>query len=803
MKKFFINSIGCVMLLCIASVASAQFITNNGIRISNSALVVSNGEWINDAGTNILNNGTIQTSESFVNNGSLDGAGNGGFILKFATDLNFRPGGSRMGFLTKDGAGIALTYGTISVSDSLLLKNGLIRLSNATDTISVRSGGLVLGGPTSYVEGMVARAGTGDLLFPVGRDGYYLPVTLYKVDAQKVTASILPAPAGYSAGPGLDSLINFPYVWKIQEKVAADTAGYVEVDYPNTLPTVVNPVVAKETGGLKYASIGARLITTSGGRIVIKSYSRSLKGVYTVAGGFPGDLVTDSLALVALYNATEGPAWTTRTNWLTGDVNTWFGVTVNGQSITALSLPGNNLTGDVPDPLVDIQALQTLNFSGNDITALPDFTLNTEITTLNVSDNRLTYASLEPNATVPGFSFLTQADYGVATDELVPVGSPVEFNGDAGGVSSQYQWKREGVSVDGANAAVYQIPAISKSTMGTYVAEVSNPSLPGLILRSVPQRVIAYANVGGKLMINQNTNATEGAITLFRITTEAFDTVATVPVQNDGSYSFEQVVLDDYQLLGFADTLVHNRALPTYYQNTIFWEEADTLYLENNISDLTIISQLEPGPPSGRGSISGFLEEEVEEGRLKNTKKAKRIEKAGVSARRVENTGRGKEEILTLVAYVFTDENGEFTLPNLPAGEYRINIQYPGYPMDETSFLTIPIGTGLQSQVSVEAHVIDGKINVRKLVITGMHEGEAYDVQVFPNPAVDFVRLNFREESAGRIITLTDMNGRDLQTTAAEGKEVRVNVQQVNTGLYLLRIRENGLAVKTLKLSIE
>lgn len=801
MKKFFITSIGCVLLLCFGSVAAAQFITNNGITISNSALVISNGDWTNDAGTTFLNNGTIQTSESFVNNGTLDAASSGGFILKYATSLAFRAGGSQMGFLTKDGAGTVTIDGTISVKDSLLLKNGLVRLLSATDTISVKAGGLVLGGPTSYVEGIVARAGTGDLLFPFGYDGLYLPLKLYKVSAQKVTASIIPAPPGYSAGAGLDSLIGFPYAWKVIEKVPADTAAYVEVDYPKTLPTVVNPVVAEQTAGLKYNSIGARLITDSGSRIKIKSYSRSLKGIYTVAGGFPADLVTDSLALVALYNATGGPAWTTRTNWLTGDVDTWFGITVNGQSITAVNLPSNKLVSDVPDPLVDIQALQTVNLSGNRITSIPDFSLNTEIITLNVSNNRLTFASLEPNATVPGLSYLTQADFGTAKDELVPVGTAVEFEADAGGMSSQYQWKRENVFVAGANASVFQLPAISRSTMGTYVVEVTNSNLPGLLLRSVAQRSTAYANVGGKLMINPTTNATEGSVTLFRITTEAFDTVAVADVQNDGIYTFSQVVLDDYQLLGFADTLVHNRAIPTYYKNTIFWEEADTLYLEDNINDLTITSQLKPGPPSGRGSISGFLEEELEEGG--RMKKPARVSNAGVSARRVENTGRGKKEILTLVAYVFTDEDGEFSMPNLPTGEYRLNIQYPGYPMDEKSFINIPIGTALQSQVSVEAHVIEGKINVRKLIITGYDDTEHYDVQVFPNPAVDFVKLNFGEASTGRSVVLTDMGGRNLLSTTAESKEATVNVQQLKSGIYLLRIQQNGLSVKTLKLSIE
>ena len=67
----------------------------------------------------------------------------------------------------------------------------------------------------------------------------------------------------------------------------------------------------------------------------------------------------------------------------------------------------------------------------------------------------------------------------------------------------------------------------------------------------------------------------DGELTLFRVQPGAFQPVQRIPVAADGTYAFTQVVLDDYQIRGLADTLVHERAIPTYYKNTIFWEEAD------------------------------------------------------------------------------------------------------------------------------------------------------------------------------------------------------------------------------------
>ncbi len=802
MKKFHLLGWTLALVLCV-NAGYAQFITNNGITITNGAMLVTNGDWTNASGTNIVNNGIIRTSQPFINNGTLDASSTGGFALHYTTDMNFQPGGSSMGFLSKSGAGNLLAANTLSIRDSLMLRGGLVRLLNTTDTVSLRSGALVLASATSYVEGMVARAGTGNLLFPLGKDGNYLPLTMNKVSAKKLTASVEATPGSHTAGPGVDALIAFPYAWKVSEQLNADTAAYVEVNYPNTLPVVANPIVVRQVPGQQFASMGARIITNTGGRVTVRSYSRGTKGLFTIARGFPSDFKTDSLALVALYNATGGNGWVNKNLWLQKPVDEWAGITVTGQSITAINLANNGLTGAVPDHVVDILSLQTVNLSGNAITSIPVFTENPQITSLNVTNNKLTFASLEPNAGVLGLNYTTQAVFGSPRNESVAVGTAVTFEANAGGSGSVYQWKRNGVVVPGANAPVYNVPSIGKSTMGEYIVEVTNPSLPQLVLRSAPQVSLAHADIAGKLYIAQQQPATKGEMVLYRVNTSKFDIVKTAQLQNDGSYSFEDIVLDDYQVKGFADTLVHARALPTYYESTIFWEEADTLFLENNVTALDIYSVIEPGPPSGRGVIDGTFEEDVPEGSGGRTMLPQPVKRAGVSARRVQSTGRGKEEILVLVAYVFTDDQGRFSLPNLPNGTYRLNFQYPGYPMDESTDVTIVINDGLQSQATVDAKVEGGKITVRKRVITGLFDSEKVHVRLFPNPAVDYINLYFETEEKGRTIDVSSMNGRKLVNTLAEGKEAQVNMQHVERGIYILRIMQEGVSVKTLKVLIE
>jgi hypothetical protein len=792
----------CAFLLITGS-AQAQFITNTGLPVSNSAHITTNGSWTNASGAAFLNDGIIETSDAFTNSGTLDPAGKGGFILKFDADLSFTPGGTQIGFLHKTGTGRALIGSTISIKDSLILNQGVLEIVKPTDTLDLKTNAILKASPTAFVQGMVSRGGLGMLTFPVGMDGYALPITLHKVQAKKVIVSVADAPASPVAGPGVDALIDFPYAWTVQKKSATDTAAYVELSYPDVLPTVEDAIVVRQTSTDVFASMGARFIDHSAGHMTVRSYSRGLQGLYTVAQGFPYDPVTDSLALVALFDATEGSSWSNKSNWTTSSIDSWFGIFKTGQTITGIQLPGNNLSGPVPDQLTDILGLETIDLSNNSITAIPDFSGSEDITQLDVSNNKLDFASLEPNALVSGLVYTGQTDFGTPVDSLVEVGTSYTFVANAGGDSTTYQWMRNGEDIEGASATAYSLEAINRSNMGEYKLVANNPRLPLLTLNSNIQKAQAYATISGTFISDDSVGITTGEMTLYRVKPDAFEVTATTTVEEDGAYIFEKVILDDYQVRGYADPVEYERAIPTYYKNTIFWEEADTVKLEDHRSDIGIVSQDKPLPPSGHGIISGYLQEDDGTGRSDGTMKPQRVSSAGVSARRVERTGRSKEVKLTLVAYTLTNEEGEFNLSNLPVGDYRLNIQYPGYPMDTTSFITITIGDALKSQVQVEANVVEGKIAVRQLVITGIYERQDYKIDLYPNPAVETIRLQFQHESQGRKITLFDMNGKELISENAEKKDAVMNVSQMAKGLYLLHVNDNGTIVKTLKVGIE
>ena len=100
--------------------------------------------------------------------------------------------------------------------------------------------------------------------------------------------------------------------------------------------------------------------------------------------------VADSTALVAFYNSTNGGSWASATNWLSGPVSTWQGVTVTNKRVTEIYLPFNNLTGTLSDQVKKLTELKNLGLPGNQLSgSIPSALSNlSKLTTLDLSENK-------------------------------------------------------------------------------------------------------------------------------------------------------------------------------------------------------------------------------------------------------------------------------------------------------------------------------------------------------------------------------------------------------------------------------
>ena len=108
---------------------------------------------------------------------------------------------------------------------------------------------------------------------------------------------------------------------------------------------------------------------------------------------FLGDAATDSTALVALYEATDGDNWTNNTNWLSDrPLGEWHGVTTDADGrVTWLALGGNQLSGSIPPELANLANLTWLALYGNQLSGSipPELANLTNLTDLNLGGNQL------------------------------------------------------------------------------------------------------------------------------------------------------------------------------------------------------------------------------------------------------------------------------------------------------------------------------------------------------------------------------------------------------------------------------
>jgi Leucine-rich repeat (LRR) protein len=79
-------------------------------------------------------------------------------------------------------------------------------------------------------------------------------------------------------------------------------------------------------------------------------------------------LEQDSLALVDLYDSTDGINWTNNTNWLTDQpLSAWYGISVSSGRVTEVKLDSNNIAGSIPSSIGDLDGLNNLSLQWNQL----------------------------------------------------------------------------------------------------------------------------------------------------------------------------------------------------------------------------------------------------------------------------------------------------------------------------------------------------------------------------------------------------------------------------------------------------
>lgn len=155
-----------------------------------------------------------------------------------------------------------------------------------------------------------------------------------------------------------------------------------------------------------------------------------------------------------------------------------------------------------------------------------------------------------------------------------------------------------------------------------------------------------------------------------------------------------------------------------------------------------------------------------------------------VSLLRVEDN-----EVLITVQ---TDENGEYEITGIPAGEYQLLLNMPGIDvnLEGSTFSMDEEGTPLVVSAAVSEEGV--VFNIEEEVLGIKNE---ISVNVFPNPVREYINIEIPGQASIRVI---DING-VVAKEEAFIDVIRLNVSELRSDIYFLEITNaKGKAVKKL-----
>jgi len=224
-------------------------------------------------------------------------------------------------------------------------------------------------------------------------------------------------------------------------------------------------------------------------------------------------LEQDSLALVAFYNALDGPNWANQGGWLTLPILNWSGISLQDNRVVEIQMENNRLKGQLPVELGELNALKFLQLNNNEILGsvpiqilnlteleqlqlhfnnlegIPDLHDLSKLNILKLEQNKFTFQDLEPNiGATTIFTYAPQDSLDIGPERLISLGNHFLLETPTPSANNSYYWYKDGNTV-GGNSNPFDITSINYNDAGVYTCEVVNSAITDLSLHLKPVQV--------------------------------------------------------------------------------------------------------------------------------------------------------------------------------------------------------------------------------------------------------------------------------------------------------------------------
>ena len=199
-------------------------------------------------------------------------------------------------------------------------------------------------------------------------------------------------------------------------------------------------------------------------------------------------------ALMALYNATDGPNWNNNENWNTSlPVDSWYGVKTNNGHVSGIYLYNNDLTGTLPADIVNLSQIEHVRLSNNNLYgAIPNLTGLSNLTGFTIWNNNFQFGDFENEfndyltLTASNNGFFNYSPMNKLETEIVVdivAGTNYSYNmPTVSGTGVTYQWYKNGEIIPGETGQTLNITNAQLSDAGNYTCKASSPIITDLTI---------------------------------------------------------------------------------------------------------------------------------------------------------------------------------------------------------------------------------------------------------------------------------------------------------------------------------
>ena len=255
-------------------VQQGSLVTNPTARMAVKSSLLNNGH--------VSHRGTLSVSGNFINRQHF--FEDGSTLRLDGQDQAIETIDQAIGTLVTAGNGPKKIIGNLSVQQTLQFEQGVVVPEGILTVASAAS--IAGGSSTSYVDGFLYHAGTGQKFYPVGKDGTYAPATLLNVTGNNPTVGIAYFPSAKLNGTEFhwqQSVINGTYDGSAAELTfTSDHPDYRE--YSNELL-----VLGGEDGSSQYTVLGQSSLNLREDRFTITSDQATTLPILTVGFDIPED----------------------------------------------------------------------------------------------------------------------------------------------------------------------------------------------------------------------------------------------------------------------------------------------------------------------------------------------------------------------------------------------------------------------------------------------------------------------------------------------------------------------------------